>query len=186
MSFFWTISQSSIPDHAKIILPYSNYTLRSVTPPAKSITLASYINHGKLNSRSQMLQNDSFCPPVFSCSDSPLSITGNVIGILTLAYGIFAGGWIYSNKIESYQDDLFAFMALFDGFLFRVRFGIEFLKGFDVSQNDADRFHANVQMEIQRLFLLLQDFLTSLGYTYHLQQLTFGTKGGFAQNSFCT
>lgn len=35
-----------------------------------------------------MIASNSSCQPVLSCADSPLSITGNVVGILTLAYAI--------------------------------------------------------------------------------------------------
>ncbi|KAJ5192306.1 hypothetical protein N7449_008448 [Penicillium cf. viridicatum] len=43
--------------------------------------------------------------PVLDCSDSPLSITGNVIGILTFAYAIFITLLYRSKKLTKAKDE---------------------------------------------------------------------------------
>ncbi|KAJ5384034.1 hypothetical protein N7517_001945 [Penicillium concentricum] len=43
---------------------------------------------------------------ILSCDDSPLSTTGNIIGILTLAYAIFVTAIFYATRILDAEKDL--------------------------------------------------------------------------------
>lgn len=49
------------------------------------------------------MSNANACPP---CSDSPLSVTGNVIGILTFAYVLVVGIWWRVNIVNNAQSEL--------------------------------------------------------------------------------
>lgn len=44
--------------------------------------------------------NDTFCESELSCSDSPLSITSNIVGILTFAYALTLGTSILATQLR--------------------------------------------------------------------------------------
>lgn len=52
-----------------------------------------------------MAQNSTYAQ-TFSCADSPLSITGNIIGILTLAYAIIITLLYYCYQLSKSTSDL--------------------------------------------------------------------------------
>jgi hypothetical protein len=51
------------------------------------------------------VSHNSTTSPVLDCSDSPLSITGNVIGILTFAYAIFLTLLCRSKALVKAKDE---------------------------------------------------------------------------------
>jgi hypothetical protein len=43
---------------------------------------------------------------VLSCADSPLSVTGNIIGILTLVYAVILTLYLYASQLADVEDDV--------------------------------------------------------------------------------
>lgn len=61
-----------------------------------------------------MAQNTS-CVQVLSCTDSPLSMTGSIIGILTLAYTIIITLFYFGHQFARSESDLHDYIHSFQG-----------------------------------------------------------------------
>lgn len=89
------------------------------------------------------------CEQALSCDDSPLSITGNVVGILTFAVALVLGAQAYFNSLRSARMDIYETVREMRGWRERLQY-------LDRTLSDRTQVHQDTE-DVQSLMKRARD-----------------------------